>query len=45
VRVNKADRDVFGTGNGVAEELAALPQHAVTLRKNGCAVKAQTRWI
>ena len=44
VRVNKMDRDVFGTGKSIADELSALPFHGVTLRRNGVPVDAKIRW-
>ena len=44
VRVNRLDRDVFGTGRGVDEELSLLPSATVALRKPGKAVPAQVRW-
>jgi hypothetical protein len=44
IRINKLDRDVFGTGNAIDKELAAIPQVPVTLHKKAGSVKAQVRW-
>jgi len=44
VRVNKLDRDVFGTGRDIDKELASLPATTVTLRKPGRTVGARVRW-